>query len=93
MTREKMSIEEFNEIKAFIAEVVDLIKEYQDGFWDMLTVEQAEYYEKRNEEVGKLIKVSDLSEIPFEAYDGFYDLGFDFTDTGANIDFNIIVKC
>ena len=27
MTREKMSIEEFNEIKAFIAEVVDLIKE------------------------------------------------------------------
>lgn len=90
MARDKMSIEEFNEIKAFIAEEVALLKEHKDDFWEVVTIEQAEYYEKRNKEVLERIKESDLSEIPFEAYDGFYDLEFDFTDTGANIDFNII---
>lgn len=33
---------------------------------------------------------SDLSDIPFEEYEGFHDLGFDFSGTGANIDFNLI---
>ena len=63
-----------------------LIEELEDAL-------DPEMYSKQKEDIENIyneIKDSDLSDIPFEEYEGFIDLGFDFTDTKANLDFNLI---
>ena len=42
------------------------------------------------EEIHDEIEESDLGDIPFEEWDGFIDLGFDFENSNANLDFNLI---
>lgn len=85
----KMSLERFNEIKKIVAEMADLMKKIENEEIQLSSEEQ-EKAENELEQTYDEIHTSDLSDIPFEEYDGFYDLGFDFSGTGANIDFNII---
>lgn len=76
----KLSLERFREIKERVAEIFDLANKIEDE----------EKLESEIEQLIDEIHSSDLSDISFEEYEGFYDLGFDFSGTGANIDFNII---
>lgn len=83
----KLSLERFREIKGRVAELYDLVIKIENEEIQITNEEELE------REMGQLfdeIHSSDLSDIPFEEYEGFYDLGFDFSGTGANIDFNII---
>ncbi len=85
----KMSIERFREIKSRIVEIKDLIDKVDN---EEITLSDEEE-EKINSEIEQLIDevhCSDLSDIPFEEYEGFFDIGFDFEGTKANIDFKII---
>lgn len=85
----KLSLDRFREIKGRVAEIFNLVTKIENKEIQ-LTEEDGE---KLDSEMGQLIDEihsSDLSDIPFEEYEGFYDLGFDFSGTGANIDFNII---
>lgn len=52
--------------------------------------EEEEKINTEFDDLATFIKNSDLSDIPFEEYDGFYDIGFDFEGTGANLDYSII---
>ena len=89
MAREKMSREEFDEIKEFVASFVMKLREESSNS-DNSNSEEIDALADKIKEYAERIKNSDMSDIPFEAYEGFYDLGFDFTDTGANIDFDLI---
>lgn len=85
----KLSLERFRKIKGRVAEIADLSNKIDDE--DIEITEEEE--KKLENEIGQLIDEihsSDLSDIPYEEYEGFYDIGFDFSGTGANIDFNII---
>lgn len=85
----KMSIERFREIKARIAEFVEISERINNGELE-LSKEEEERYKNEIMQIADEIHTSDLSDIPFEEYEGFYDFGFDFMGTGANIDFKII---
>lgn len=85
----KLSLERFREIKARVAEISDLATKIENEEIQM-TEEDEKKVESEIEQLIDEIHSSDLSDIPFEEYEGFYDLGFDFSGTGANIDFNII---
>ena len=80
----KMTIERFREIKSRTAE---LVKFFED---ENIPEDQEEEIEQEYERMLDEIHHSDLSDIPAEEYEGFYDLDFDFSDTKANLDFNII---
>lgn len=85
----KLSLERFREIKERVAEILDLTNKIENE--EIQVSDEDE--EKLESEIKQLIDEihsSDLSDIPFEEYEGFYDFGFDFSGTGANIDFNII---
>lgn len=85
----KLSLERFREIKGRVAEIFDLISKIENEEIQ-ITEEDGEKLETEIEQIIDEVHSSDLSDIPFEEYEGFYDLGFDFSETGANIDFNII---
>ncbi len=85
----KLSLERFREIKERVAEIFDLANKIENEEIQV-TEEDEEKLESEIEQLIDEIHSSDLSDIPFEEYEGFYDLGFDFSGTGANIDFNII---
>lgn len=85
----KMSIERFREIKNRIAEIFNLVQKIENEDVQ-LTEKEEENLEKELEQISDEIHSSDLSNIAFEEYKDFYDLGFDFSGTGANIDFDII---
>lgn len=77
----KMTLERFLEIKEILSIVPKIIAE---------EIEPDEDLEEQVEAIFDELSHSDLSEIPAEAYEGFYDIGVEFEGTGANLDFNII---
>ena len=85
----KMILERFREIKARTAEIFELLEKIDN---EEITVTETEEQalQEEYENLSAEIHSKDLSDIPFEEYDGFYDLGFNFEGTGANLDFNII---
>ena len=85
----KLSLARFREIKERVAEIFDLTNKIKNEEIQV-TEEDGEKLESEIEQLIDEIHSSDLSDIPFEEYEGFYDLGFDFSGTDANIDFNII---
>lgn len=85
----KLSLERFREIKERIAEIFDLVSRFENEKIE-IPDEEKEKIESDLEQIMSEIHSSDLSDIAFEEYEGFYDIGFDFSGTGANIDFNII---
>lgn len=87
----KLSLERFREIKARVAEMFDLVTKIENDEIQ-ITDEDGEKLENELEQLIDEVHSSDLSGIPFEEYEGFHDLGFDFSGTGANIDFNIIIQ-
>lgn len=52
----------------------------------------AEVYENGIADINDKIRKYDLSKIPFKAYKDFYNLGFDFNGSKANINFKIMQK-
>ena len=85
----KISLERFREIKERVAEIFDLVNKTENEELQ-ITEEEEKEIDSEIEQLFDEIHSSDLSDIPFEEYEGFYDFGFDFSGTGANIDFNII---
>lgn len=86
---EKLSIERFREIKERIAQIVEIIIKFEN---EELTKEQIDEMgvEQELERFFEEVHSHDLSDIPYEEYEGFYDFGFDFEGTGANLDYEII---
>lgn len=85
-----LQIEDFNRIKGLMQKtIVEGIKELEQHPEKEKEIEQKalqQYGEYQN-----LILSSNLSEIPYEAYEGLHLLGdVDFSGTKANIDFNIL---
>ena len=85
----KMSLERFREIKNRTSELLDLINKI-DNEEITLTEDEEQTIQEDFEQLNDEIHSSDLSDIPFEEYEGFNDLDFNFEGTGANIDFNIM---
>ena len=85
----KMSLERFREIKNRTSAFLEIINKV-DNEEIMMTDEEEQAIQEEFDQIDAEIHSSDLSEIPFDEYEGFYDLGFDFEGTGANIDFNIM---
>ena len=85
----ELSIEEFRSIKARIIEILEFVNEEERTGQD-IPEEQAEALEKEMDQIVQRLHGSDLSKIPFEEYEGFPDLGFDFSGTGANLDYALI---
>ena len=85
----KMSLERFREIKNRTSELLDLINKIDDEEI-ILTEDEEQTIQEEFEQLTDEIHTSDLSDIPFEEYEGFHDLDFNFEGTGANIDFNIM---
>ena len=85
----KMSIERFREMKARLAELAEMAERINNDELE-LSEEEEERIGSEITQIADEIHTSDLSDIPFEEYEGFYNFGFDFSGTGANIDFNII---
>ena len=85
----KLSLKRFREIKGRLAEIFELNSKVNNDEIN-LTEKEVEKIETELVQIDNELHGSDLSDIPFEEYEGFYDFGFDFSGTGANIDFNII---
>ena len=85
----KLSLERFREIKKRTAEIYNLVIKIENEEIE-LSDEDEEKLELELGQINDELHTCDLSDIPFEEYEGFYDFGFDFSETGANIDFNII---
>ena len=87
---EKMSLEKFKEYCKFTQELYELLKD--ESKLDEMSPEEGEKLEARMEELVEALRTSDLSDIPFEAWEDFVlviqDLNLE--NTGANIDFNLI---
>lgn len=81
----KMTVERFREIKSRIAEIIEI---FEDD--DNISEEQRDEIEQEYDSISDELHHSDLSDIPPEEYEGFYDLNFNFSGTMANLDFNII---
>lgn len=47
-------------------------------------------FEERQKRMSDEIDCSTLMKIPFNEYEGFYDIGFDFEGTYANLDFKLL---
>lgn len=77
-----MSIERFREIK----KIFHILKDYDEGIIEDIDEEIEQQCEAAMDE----LHYSDLSQIPAEEYEEFYDPGVDFEGTGANLDFQII---
>ncbi len=99
---EKLSLHRFREIKSEIIELVDLTNQFASnpnwniGFYskDDIDVEEKRkrlrILEKKIDLAREELKSHDLSEIGFDEYKGFIDIGFNFQGTGANLDFSMI---
>ncbi len=85
----KLSLKRFREIKERVAEIFNLANKIEKEEIQ-LTEEDLEKLVGELDQLIDEVHTSNLSDIPFEEYEGFYDFGFDFSGTGANIDFNII---
>ena len=84
-----MELLRFREIRERVTEIVNIIDAVNNETIQ-LTKEQVESLDTEFAKLQDEVHNSDLSNIPFEEFRGFYDLGFDFSGTGANIDFNLI---
>lgn len=85
---EKINLEEFRRIKTQIADLVaraEALEERED-----VTEEEEEKIKTEFDDLVISLKDYDLSDIPFEEYEGFYDIGFKLEGTGANLDYSII---
>lgn len=87
----KLSLERFREIKRRVAEIFDLASKIENEEIQ-ITEEDEKNLGNEFEQIMDEVHSSDLSDIQFEEYEGFYVLEFDFSGTGANIDFNIISR-
>ncbi len=85
---EKINLEEFRRIKAQIADLVARVEALEER--EDITEEEEEKINTEFDDLVISLKNYDLSDIPFEEYEGFYDIGFDFEGTGANLDYSII---
>jgi len=95
---EKLSIQEFQKLKdrleAIYQEILPYLVEDSVDTSELTEEEQNalsekfEEYQKEVDDTAALLKEHDLSEIPFEAWDGFKWMvsNFDLEGTGANID-------
>ena len=90
MNNKKLSIEEFNQRKEILGNIfheVEVLDEISQEDYDA----QREEVEKRYINAQNELLSYDLSEIPYEAYAGIEFAGnADFSNTHANIDFNIL---
>lgn len=90
MNNKKLSIEEFNQRKEILGNIfheVEVLDEISQEDYDA----QREEVEKRYINAQNELLSYDLSEIPYEAYAGMEFAGnADFSNTHANIDFNIL---
>lgn len=84
-----MELERFRIIRERISEIVNIILAIDNETLELSDEEKIIIINELEQFISE-IHNSDLSNIPFEEYEGFFDLGFDFNETGANIDFNII---
>lgn len=82
-----MELSRFREIKEKIKEIVNIQKAIENG--DTIESSMTQLEKEYNIIVNE-IQNSDMSDIPFEEFEGFPILEFDFTKTGANIDFDLI---
>lgn len=73
----KLSLARFREIKERIAEIFDLTNKIKNEEIQV-TEEDGEKLESEIEQLIDEIHSSDLSDIPFEEYEGFYDLDLTF---------------
>ena len=85
----QLSIEEFRRIKSRISEIIQMVSEADEGK-RTFTDEEQEQLEQEIGQIHETLHSSDLSNIPFEEYEGFIDLGFNFEGTGANLDYALI---
>lgn len=86
---EKMTIERFKELCGKIKKIHDVIV---SGEYEELPEEEGIRLEEEFEAAVEEIQSSDLSDIPFEAWEGYLPLveQLNLEGTGANIDFNYI---
>ncbi len=85
----QLSLEEFRRIKERLSEIAEIVNAIEYGNRELTEEEERVL----TEELGTLnttLHESDLSGIPFEEYEGFVDLGADFSGTGANLDYSLI---
>ena len=87
---DKISLEEFRRLRDIVGEVVEVIKTHGEDYDFRADIEKK--YPNIDEilEEYEALGDKDLSDIPFEEYKGFYDVGIDFEGTGAKLDFNYI---
>lgn len=87
---EKLSLEKFREYCKFSQELYELLLDEEK--MEAMSEEEQEKLEADMEEMAKTLKASDLSDIPYEEWEGFVLVLQDFNleNTGANIDFNLI---
>ena len=85
---EKLSLEKFREYCKFSQELYELLLDEEK--MEAMSEEEQEKLEDDMEEMAKTLKSSDLSDIPYEEWEGFVLVLQDFNleNTGANIDFN-----
>lgn len=84
-----MELLRFREIRERVREIVDILDALNNEIVQ-LTDEQADQIAAEYSKLLDEIHNSNLRNIPFEEFRGFYDIGFDFSGTGANIDFDLI---
>ena len=85
----ELSLEEFKRIKQRLNEIADIINAIDTGSRQLTDEEEIVLGEELGS-IGDTLHNSDLSNIPFEEYEGFIYLGFDLSGTGANLDFSLI---
>ena len=89
---EKLTVERFRKIKSYIIEMIEL-RNKRYAIFERNGTKNRERLKELEDAINSFrdeLKNYDLSEIGFEEYIGFIDLGFDFEGTGANLDLNII---
>ena len=87
---EKMTLEKFKEYCEFTQKLYELLRD--ESKLEEMSPEDGDKLEADMEALAQDLKTSDLSEIPFEAWEDFVLVIQDFNleNTGANIDFNLI---
>lgn len=87
---DKLDLEEFRRIKNRMAEMVARVVEAENSEEGDISDEESQRFSAEMEDFNEILSSHDLSDIPFEEYAGFYDVGFSFEGTGANLDYGII---
>lgn len=87
---EELDLEEFRRIKNRMAVMVARVVEAENSEEGEISDEESQRFSAEMEDFNEILSSHDLSGIPFEEYAGFYDIGFSFEGTGANLDYSII---